>query len=159
MIVLLKQSIKCIFRPLGIISFHIKEYDMSNIVDFYTPNSFSVIYLEILTPRILIGDNLEFTFTLENISEHSQLADIWYEITYHSADGTAYNKRYPISSRKCPKGFLLFHRELEMAPQEFPLIAPGTQELTIIVNQSRLKSTTFWVTDLREGSSQNHPLY
>lgn len=121
---------------------------MSNIVDFYTPNTFLVLYLEILTPRIPMEDNLEFTFTLENTSEHSQVAEISYEIAYHSADGSVFNKSYPLISRKCPKGYLLLHRRIQLVLQDLPSIAPGLHELSIIVNGSRLKTASFWITDV-----------
>lgn len=93
---------------------------MSNVIDLDIRDSVSMIHFEILTPQVAFGDELSFTFTLQNISEQPVRLDIRYEITHPDRDGRPVRRMYKISNRKCPMGFLLYNHSHTILEDSLP---------------------------------------
>ena len=116
---------------------------MTKIIDLNTNDSISVIHLEVLTPQVTIGENMAFTFTLQNTAETPLRVYIRYEIGYCTCDGAREYKLYKMSSRICPPGFLLFNRRQLLELPSGHELCPGICELRIVINGKRLKSVHF----------------
>lgn len=95
----------------------------------------NVTDLKILTPKIKIGDSLEFSFTLHNISEQMQTIRIEYGLYYLKNNGQLSRKVFKISERQLqPNEKISIKRR-----QSFKLITTrtyyaGQHELSIIIN-------------------------
>ncbi len=83
---------------------------MSNIIDLKTDNSISLIHFELQTPSVNLGEDLVFSFTLQNTSDAPIRLNIRYEIDCPDGKGGWRRHSYKISNRKCPVGFLLYNR-------------------------------------------------
>lgn len=116
---------------------------MSDIIEFSSQDSVSVIHLEILTPIITIGDNLEFTFTLQNTGNFPVRTAIQYEIICQTAGGDRLKQIYNFSNRLFSKGFLLFHQTQRLDFDPSLTILPGRQQLSILINGNHLKTAFF----------------
>lgn len=143
---------------------------MSNVIDLDIRDCVSMIHFEILTPQVAFGEELSFTFTLQNISEQPVRLDIRYEITHPDKNGRPLRRMYKISNRKCPVGFLLYNHSHTILEDSIPAdglmlgadstasrsnphpyfaaaacAAPIPCELAIVVNGIRQKSGEFVV--------------
>lgn len=116
---------------------------MSNIIELNISNSLSVIHLEVLSPRLREGEELEFTFTLQNTADTPLRADIRYEIGCPAENGGMEYRLYKMSNRICPSGFLLFNRTHTMLSESGLTLRPGVCELRIVVNGRRLETAFF----------------
>lgn len=131
---------------------------MDNIISLKTDNSVSMIHFELKTPEVRPGEELSFTFTLQNTSDSPVRLNVRYEIDFPAEDGGRVCHIYRISSRKCPVGFLLYNHT-HMIPKDFIraedaaskdtdiLTFPGSRilpcRLHILVNGQILQSADF----------------
>lgn len=119
---------------------------MENIIDLDIRNSISMTHLEILKTEVGSGEDLLFTFTLQNISNRNVRLDIRYEVVHPEPDGRVITRLYRISNRKCPTGFLQYNRRHTIYPDtRHPRSVPIPCELKIVVNGKRLGSAAFIV--------------
>lgn len=88
---------------------------MDKIIDLRTDDSISLIHYKLQTPFVNLGEDLIFSFTLQNTSEKPVPVDIRYRIECPDGKGWRY-RTYKISSRKCPVGFLLYNRSHTLFP-------------------------------------------
>ncbi len=112
--------------------------------------SLSMIHFQILNPRIYCGENLDFTFTIENSSSHSVIVSLDYELSYSESDGSMICQRFPISSGKCPVGYMLYNYSHVPGSSRFagystPAEVPVSGELSILINGKKQQPLPFEV--------------
>ncbi len=133
---------------------------MNNIIDLNVASSISMVHFAIRTPRVRMGEELSFTFTLRNTSDTPKRLDIRYEIEQEDAAGRLVRHPYRISNRKCPVGFLLYNHshkiwedsiltDSKMLDDPSLLLFPGAHDipckLRILVNGQFLQEEAFTV--------------
>lgn len=114
---------------------------------------------KVTTPKICIGDSIEFSFQLKNESKHSALVRLEYGIYYQKANGTLSRKVFKISEREYSA-----HSVTEVVrKQSFRLITtrvfhPGLHQVSIILNGKEFEKLDFElvnrINDLRGLSSK-----
>ena len=112
--------------------------------------SLSMIHFQILNPRIYCGENLDFTFTIENSSSHSVIVSLDYELSYSESGGSLVCRKFPISSGKCPVGYMLYNYSHVPASSIFygyPVTppVPVSGELCILINGKKQQPLPFEV--------------
>ncbi len=133
---------------------------MNDVIDLKIYDSISLIHFELKTPLVALGEELEFTFTLQNVSDAPMHLDIRYQLDSTDAHGTQTIRTYKISSKKCPVGFLLYNHSHTLLEDSILVdnstsvssklaFFPGTRTipcvLHILVNGQILHSTDFQV--------------
>jgi 3-methyladenine DNA glycosylase AlkC len=71
------------------------------IFGFQNLKNIEISVFKIHTPKVKIGNNLEFSFQLRNIDTHASLIRIEYGIYYLKANGQHYQKVFKISEKEC----------------------------------------------------------
>ncbi|HEY0271927.1 MAG TPA: DNA alkylation repair protein [Chitinophaga sp.] len=104
--------------------------------------------LQVLTPKIAIGDSLGFTFTITNTHRAAQTVRLEYGIYYRKANGQLARKVFKISERTYQPG----EQALIERKQHFRLITTrtfyvGRHQLSIIVNGAEKAITDFLLTE------------
>ncbi len=128
---LLKQANPEVLKLFGLDSRHIKLSDF-----------------RILTPRVSIGDKLEFAFSILNKNTRSQLVRLEYGLYYMKKNGELAKKVFKISEREIEHNKLF---EIERK-QSFKLITtrkfyPGKHQLSIIINGQESQQQEFELVD------------
>jgi len=117
----------------------------AEILQHYGLESKSLIMtgLQILTPKVKVGDSLEFTFTVTNDHSEKQTVRLEYGIYYNKANGQLSKKVFKISERPYQSG----EKAVVKRKQPFKLITtrtfyPGLHQLSVIINgeEKELKS-------------------
>jgi len=117
----------------------------AEILQHYGLESKSLIMtgLQILTPKVKVGDSLEFTFTVTNDHSEKQTVRLEYGIYYNKANGQLSKKVFKISERPYQSG----EKAVVKRKQSFKLITtrtfyPGLHQLSVIINgeEKELKS-------------------
>jgi len=117
----------------------------AEILQHYRLESKSLIMtgLQILTPKVKVGDSLEFTFTVTNDHSEKQTVRLEYGIYYNKANGQLSKKVFKISERPYQSG----EKAVVKRKQSFKLITtrtfyPGLHQLSVIINgeEKELKS-------------------
>lgn len=90
---------------------------------------------EIHTPKVKIGDSLEFSFTVKNDNNNSQIVRLEYGIYYKKSKGHLAKKVFKISEKEYPANEIINIRR----KQSFKIITTrifyaGMHQLSIIVN-------------------------
>ena len=97
-----------------------REQIMDNMIDLKTDNSISLIHYELQTPFVNLGEDLIFSFTLQNTSLVPVRLDIRYKLELPNGNGGWRRHSYKISNRKCPVGFLLYNRAHTISADSVP---------------------------------------
>jgi len=99
---------------------------------------------QILTPKVKIGESLEFSFSITNANETDQKVRLEYAIYYKKQNGQNTKKVFKISERIYPaKTEISIHRK-----QKFVLITtrkfhPGDHQISIIINGAEKEISNF----------------
>nr|WP_315250936.1 DNA alkylation repair protein [uncultured Flavobacterium sp.] len=108
----------------------------------------AVADFKINTPKVAIGNHLEFSFSIQNNDEKPQTIRLEYAVYYLRQNGQLSKKVFKISERVyTPNQSSHINRK-----QSFKLITTrkfyaGQQKLSIIINGEEKESTTFELTD------------
>ncbi|WP_025665277.1 DNA alkylation repair protein [Aquimarina megaterium] len=100
--------------------------------------------LQILTPKVKIGDVLEFTFQLNNTSNSTSKLRLEYGLYYQKANGSLSKKVFKISEKIYPeKSITIINRK-----QPFKIITTrkfhtGLHQLSIIINGNEFEKYNF----------------
>jgi 3-methyladenine DNA glycosylase AlkC len=90
---------------------------------------------KVLTPKISIGDSVEFTFTVANTNNIEQKIRLEYAIFYPMKNGKFSKKVYKISERIfAPKDVCTINRKQKFIPITTRNFYPGLHKVTLIVN-------------------------
>lgn len=109
--------------------------EMMSLFGYGSTDVISVSNFKIFTPKITVGDSLEFSFELENTSENEQKVRLEYGIYYLRSNGTHSRKVFKISEKE----YLAGSKVRVDRKQSFKLITTkkfylGKQMLSIIIN-------------------------
>ncbi|WP_106791610.1 DNA alkylation repair protein [Aquimarina sp. Aq78] len=100
--------------------------------------------LQILTPKVKIGDRLEFTFQLNNTGNSASKLRLEYGLYYQKANGSLSKKVFKISEKIYPeKSITIINRK-----QSFKIITTrkfhtGLHQLSIIINGNEFEKYNF----------------
>ncbi|MBO6523864.1 MAG: hypothetical protein JJ971_08570 [Balneolaceae bacterium] len=104
----------------------------------------SVTGFEILTPKVTIGDSLEFNFELKNLSSATQKVRVEYGIYYLRANGSHSKKVFKISEKEySSESSSHVNRSQSFRPITTKVFYPGKHILSIILNGIEIDKKEF----------------
>lgn len=102
----------------------------------------------VITPRVKIGDHLEFSFNLRNTDNKSRLLRLEYGIHYLKKNGELSRKVFKISEREIEQGESLgISRKQSFKPITTRVFYPGRHRVSIIVNGTEMDIADFELYD------------
>lgn len=100
--------------------------------------------LKILTPKVNIGSDLKFSFTLINSDSETQTVRIEYAIYYLRQNGQLSKKVFKISEREVkPTEIIIFNKRQSFRVITTRRFYTGQQKLSIIINGQEKHENTF----------------
>lgn len=112
------------------------------------PENLEVSNFEVHTPKVAVGEYLEFSFRLKNISSTAQKIRLEYCVYYQKANGTLSGKVFKISEKSIEAGEVIdVNRK-----QSFKIIStrkyhPGLHEVSVIINGEEKDKQVFQLND------------
>ncbi|MGP1992952.1 DNA alkylation repair protein [Zobellia laminariae] len=118
--------------------------EMMELFGFGSIAKIKIEAFEILTPKVKIGEFLEFTFKLKNTSNSASKIRLEYGLYYQKANGSLSKKVFKISEKEYPKNSVTtIHRK-----QSFKIITTrkfhlGKHQFSLIINGNELETLGF----------------
>ncbi len=118
--------------------------EVMKVFGFGTTRDINIFNFQILTPRVRIGDFLEFSFVLKNKSKTASKIRLEYGIYFKKANGALSRKVFKISEKEyLPNSITKINRK-----QPFKIITtrklyPGVHQLALIINGKELEKLNF----------------
>lgn len=106
---------------------------MKNIIPLGTDAAVTMTHFELKTSQVKPGDELAFTFTLQNSAQTPVHLDIRYELLFPARDGAFSSRTYQIADRKCPAGFLLYNQTLPITEDILPSKEAANEDAAILL--------------------------
>lgn len=100
-------------------------------------------HLVVLTPELVIGEDLRFAFELLNASSNSCKLRLEYEIGHVRKNGSLSLKRFRLSEKDYSPGRYAFTKKHSFKPITTRVYYPGQHQLNIIVNGRVSASASF----------------
>ncbi len=118
--------------------------DTLNFFGFKLPKQVAVNKLEVLTPKVKMGDELRFQFEVSNKSTSNIMLRLEYGIYFKKANGSLSRKVFKISEKKFPENSKLnIVRRQSFKPITTRKHYTGIHEVSIILNGVELKKAEF----------------
>ena len=118
--------------------------EVMRLFGFGNVDNFKIDNFEVLTPKVKIGQFLEFTFKLKNISNSTSKARLEYGLYYQKANGSLSKKVFKISEKEYAKNSMTkINRK-----QSFKIITTrkfhlGLHQLSVIINGKKFEKLDF----------------
>ncbi len=118
--------------------------EIMSLFGYGSTNDISVSGFEILTPKVDIGSNLEFSFKLENLSSSTQKVRVEYGIYYLRANGSHSKKVFKISEKEySTESTSHISRSQSFRPITTKVFYPGKHKISIIINGIEIDKKEF----------------
>ncbi|MCO5113478.1 MAG: DNA alkylation repair protein [Bdellovibrionaceae bacterium] len=109
----------------------------------HNANHISVHKFKTTKKQFKIGEHVEFSFELKNSSQASKDLRIEYVIHYVKKSGGQSAKVFKLAEKTFPSGTHSLQRRHPLKPMTTRQHYPGTHKIEIVVNGTRLTTTTF----------------
>ncbi|MNT61444.1 hypothetical protein D3C72_1990930 [compost metagenome] len=106
-----------------------------------------VLTLKAINPIVAIGEDLHFSFEIQNQSAEPRKVRIEYEVGYMRNNGKLSSKRFKLSEKMYNPGATTIMKKHSFKPITTRKYYPGEHRLGIIVNGQEMASVPFELMD------------